>query len=310
MSRLRRTLPPLSTLLPFEAAARLGSFSLAANELHLTQAAISRHIKALEASVGTSLFERQHRRVVLTSAGLKLSETVRAAFAAISDDAEALRNTGADETVTVYAELALAAYWLVPRLAVLEQTRPEIDVRVITSNQSLDQVADPFDIGLQTSPRTRDKLVPAIAVQEEIFPICSPAYLARRGGSLALADIPGETLLSLRDEAFNWLDWEGFLSHFEVTPPQDANLRKHNNYAVLLQAVISGQGIALGWRHSISRLLESGAVVRVLDETYEVEDGVFAYTPRGLKPGSKAEHLFNWIGDELRSPGSEPSRSG
>lgn len=300
MSRLRRTLPPLSTLLPFEAAARLGSFSLAANELHVTQAAISRHIKTLENSLGTALFERHHRRVVLTEAGEQLAATVRSALNAICDDTESLRTRGGDETVTVYAELALAAYWLVPRLATLEESRPDIKVRVITSNLSLDQVADPFDIGLQTSPRVQNRLVPAIAVSEEIFPICSPAYLARRGGRIALADLPGETLLSLRDVSFNWLDWEDFLAHFGVSAPADINLRPHNNYAVLLQAVISGQGVALGWRHSISRLLESGVIVRVLDEIYEVEDGVFAYTPRGLKPGSNAEHVFNWIGRELR----------
>lgn len=300
MSRLRRSLPPLSALLPFEAAARLGSFSLAATELGLTQAAISRHIKALETSLEQPLFERQHRRVVLTEAGRQFGETVRTALNALADDAKALRHVGDDETVTVYAELALAAYWLVPRLAVFEERHPDISVRVITSNQSLDQVTDRFDIGMQTSPRAQQKLRPVIAVREEIFPICSPDYLARRGGAISLEALPRENLLSLRDDAFNWLDWEGFLTHFDVAPPHDANLRKHNNYAVLLQAVLSGQGIALGWRHSISRLLDSGAVVRVLDETFEVEDGVFTYTPRDLKPGTRAALVFNWIGEELR----------
>jgi len=301
MSQLRRTLPPLSTLLPFEAAARLGSFSLAAEELNLTQAAISRHIKSLEAWLGHALFERLHRRVVLTADGAAFSETVREALASMSEGASEIRNRDLDEVVTIYAELALAAYWLVPRLARLEETHPEIPVRVITSNQSLDHVFDRFDIGMQTSPRARGRLTPAIAVREEIFPICSPQYLARRNGRIALEDLPGETLLSLRDAAYNWLDWEGFLASFGVGEPVEANLRKHNNYAVLLQAVISGQGIALGWRHSISHLLDSGDVVRVLDEAFEVEDGVFAYTPRALKPGSRAAFMLDWIGKELRS---------
>lgn len=299
MSRLRRTLPPLSTLLPFEAAARLGSFSLAADELNLTQAAISRHIKTLEANLEQALFERQHRRVVLTEAGRQLSETVRQALNAVSDDVVAIRHRNDQDTVTVYAELALAAYWLVPRLAVFEQQHPDISVRVISSNQSLDQVTDKFDIALQTSPRTQHSLAPAISVREEIFPICSPDYLTGRGEQIALDALSNERLLSLRDDAFNWLDWDAFFAHFNAPPPQDSVLRKHNNYAVLLQAVLAGHGIALGWRHSIARLLESGTVIRVLDETYEVEDGVFAYTPHELKPGSSAARVFTWIGGEL-----------
>ena len=135
MSRLRHALPSLNALLPFEAAARLGSFSLAAEELHVTQAAVSRHIKGLETELGEPLFLRQHRRVVLTESGERLAEAVRDSFHTIANVAESVRNNRHAKAVTIYAELALAAYWLMPRLAVFERERSDIQIRVISSNQ-------------------------------------------------------------------------------------------------------------------------------------------------------------------------------
>jgi DNA-binding transcriptional LysR family regulator len=238
--------------------------------------------------------------VVLTDAGRSFREAVREGLQTIATVAEDVRQGGYSEAITIYAELALAAYWLMPRLAIFERENSEVQIRVVSSSQPLDRVTEHFDIGLQTSPRIGQKQEPAITVREEIFPVCSPDYLARCGGALTLEDLPSKTLLNLRDDAFNWTDWKGFLTHFGVASPDDAELRIHNSYPVLLQAVITGQGIALGWRHSISRLLESGALVRVLDESFEVEDSVFAFAQRQPKPGSNAEKVFRWIGDELQ----------
>lgn len=299
MDRLRRELPSLAALAQFEAAARLQSFTAAAAELHVTQAAISRQIKVLEESLGVQLFERRHRAVFLTEDGREFFEKVSNGLKTLARACAEVRRRGEDRGVTIYCELSLAAYWLVPRLPDFEQRHPDISVRVISSNQALDRIAEPFDLGLQTSSRTSGTFNAEVSVCEEIFPICSPDYIAKSGGQLDISTISNGTLLSLRDEAYQWLDWYDWLAHFGRQIGPAANVRAYNNYSVLLQAVISGQGVALGWRHSIERLLEDGTLVRPLEATFETEDSIFLYrSARGVF-AKQNQAVFIWLKDQL-----------
>ena len=133
MEKLRKTLPPLSSLLPFEAAARLQSITRAGDELGLTQAAVSRQIKALEDNLGIRLFERRNRAIYLTEAGQELGQAVSAAMETLANCAARLRNTRKGDEVVLFAELCEGLYWVMPRLSRFYQQHPNINVRVSVS---------------------------------------------------------------------------------------------------------------------------------------------------------------------------------
>src|SRR2546422_2969213 len=135
---MARTLPPLSALRPFEAAARLESFSRAAEELHITHGAVSHQVRALEEHLGTALFSRQGKRVALTAAGRTFAERVRNALAEIAQAAEALRAGRNDKSLKVSVLPSFASRWLMPRLIRFMDAHPEIEVNVIATTALAD----------------------------------------------------------------------------------------------------------------------------------------------------------------------------
>lgn len=153
MNRLGKALPPLASLMPFEAAARLESFSRAADELHLTQAAVSRQIRALEENLGVALFERRNRGVFLTAAGREFGRTVSTALESVATHANTLREEVHDGVVVLFCQLCEAFYWVMPRLAAFNRQHPEIEVRLVTSTRPVAEHHDYFDVALQTSGR-------------------------------------------------------------------------------------------------------------------------------------------------------------
>lgn len=155
MNRLGKSLPPLASLLPFEAAARLESFTRAAAELHLTQAAVSRQIRALEDDLGTRLFERRNRAVFLTEAGRELGGAVSGALETVAARADDLRGRHREGEVVMFAQLCEAFYWVMPRLAGFHQRHPRVELRVAASTRPLTEAAERFDVALQTTGRAQ-----------------------------------------------------------------------------------------------------------------------------------------------------------
>ena len=239
MHNLRKRLPPLSSLLPFEAAARHESFTLAARELHLTQAAVSRQIRALEDDLGLRLFERRQRAVFLTEAGRELAQAVTAGLDGIAARAGELRGRRRSGEVVLFAELCSAVYWLMPRLADFHQRHPDLEVRISASTLPVGQSGEDFDVALQTAGRPSGAHALAFTASDEVIPVCSAAYLKRRsagrrsagrqsggrqsGGReppLPLAELPQHRLLHHRVHPQDWPDWDDWLqrlgSHLRV----------------------------------------------------------------------------------------------
>ena len=179
--RLLQNLPPLTALRSFEAAARHGSFSRAADELYVTHGAVSRQVKALEAWAGVALFERQGRRVVLTAAGRRFADKIGIAFGDIAAAARVLRSEGsAGRVLTLNVLPTFAMRWLLPRLVTFQLAHPQIELRLVTSDQPLDRIAPgQFDIAVRRdgSPSLQDFRTGLIFTEEEL-PVCSPAFAA------------------------------------------------------------------------------------------------------------------------------------
>src|SRR6202043_3010005 len=171
-------LPPLSALRAFEAAARLKSFSRAADELSVTPAAISHQIHALEQDLGVSLFRRLNRPVELTASARVLLPGLTDAFAGIQASVRRLRAHNDTGTLTVTASPSFAAKWLVLRLHRFQEQCPQIDVRISATDDVVDLSKGDFDIAIRYGTGNYPGLAIELLLKNEVFPACSPQLLA------------------------------------------------------------------------------------------------------------------------------------
>ena len=299
MNRLGKSLPPLASLLPFEAAARLESFTKAAEELHLTQAAVSRQIRALEDDLSMQLFERRNRAVHLTEAGREFARVVGGALESIAAQAGHLRAENRTGEVVFLSQLCEAFYWVMPRLSEFHQRHPEIEVRVAASTRPLTEASDHFDVALQTSNRASGSHPLVFTVPDEVFPLCSPAYLAGRKPPLDLADLSGHHLLHHKAYPQDWIEWDGWLERLGLSLRVGHRGSVYDSYPVMIQAAVEGHGITLGWRSTMERLLETGALVRPFDESVILLGGLSVYRRQGARPRPETEALIAWLKSEL-----------
>ncbi|MGN8159912.1 LysR substrate-binding domain-containing protein [Salinisphaera sp. RV14] len=297
MSRLRHTLPPLATLLPFEAAARLESFTRAAHELHLTQAAVSRQIRALEDDLGLALFTRGHRSVALTDAGAELARAIGHGLETIATTAERLRSRRESDDIVLLAEMYVAMYWLIPRLPAFQATHPDIRLRVNASTQPLTHAEESFDLALQCSTRPAGALTPLFSVPDEVFPVCAPSVA--EADSLTAADLRAHRILHCRDDPRDgWLSWADWLSAvgLHVTLPEGVMF---DSYPVVLQAAVMGQGVGLGWGRGLEHLLARGQLVRPMRASLTLPRGLSVYAAAGHADEARTATVVDWLSDAL-----------
>lgn len=252
-------LPPLNALRAFEAAARLGSFSAAAEILFVTHGAISRQIRALEDWLGVPLFERRGRRVLLTEPGREYYHAVQSAFHTIAGATRRVTESGAKRRITIDALPTFTMHWLLPRLTRFQQRHPTVELNLITSERAPGR-SDDFDIAIRRSPQdipgfqTRDFLV------EQEIPVCSPALLKRIPLKTA-RDLRHHTLLSSAGRPQSWNRWLG-----EAGIP-DLEIRRRqqfDHFYLTLQAAVDGIGVALGPRPVIDGELAAGRLITPL----------------------------------------------
>lgn len=303
MTSLKRELPPLNALVTFEAAARLGGFTRAAQELHVSQAAVSRQIQRLERQLGTRLFHRGHRDPELTGAGRRLQEAVTSGLNEIAHGVRRVRMSTAEPPVTLSATIAFATYWLMPRVNALRERHPEVDVRIIASDRELDPEHDDVDIAIcfdedRTPPGQERHLLG----REAVVPVCTPAYLAAHPelADAGPADLMNFDLLHLDPEHWTGLpgvviDWPVWFDHFGVSLQEGLHGIRMNNYPMLLGAVLADQGIGLGWRPVIDDLLADGRLVPAIDREIATPHGYWAATARGRPLPDVARRVHAWL---------------
>ena len=299
MNPLGKSLPPLASLLPFEAAARLESFTMAAEELHLTQAAVSRQIRALEDDLSLQLFERRNRAVHLTEAGRDFARVVSGALESMAAHAGHLRAENRTGEVVFFSQLCEAFYWVMPRLSEFHQRHPEIEVRVAASANPLTEASGHFDVALQTSNRASGSHPLVFTVPDEVFPLCSPAYLAGRKPPLDLAELSDHHLLHHKAYPQDWIEWDGWLERLGLNLRVGHRGSVYDSYPVMIQAAVEGHGITLGWRSTMERIIEAGALVRPFDESVVLLGGLSVYRCHGAQPRPEAEALIAWLKIQL-----------
>lgn len=298
MNKLRKTLPPLASLLPFEAAARLESFSKAADELHITQAAISRQIRGLEEDLGVKLFIRRNRAVFLTVEGRELAGVVSAALGSISDGAVALRKTHRKNRVVLLCQLCEAFYWLMPRLSTFQDQYAGIEVHVVTSTRPVAEFNDHFDVALQSTGRASGLYGLVFTAADEVFPVCSPSYLAT-GKLLSLEALGSHNLLHYRSTPPDFMAWEDWLQVFGTTMADHPRGTVFDSYPLMLQAAVAGHGIALGWRRTAGTLIEEGALMQPCAESVPLPHAISVYKNNSGDERIEVHALLAWLQEQL-----------
>lgn len=302
MNTLGKSLPPLASLLPFEAAARLESFSKAAEELHITQAAISRQIRGLEENLGLKLFSRRNRAVFLTQEGRELGRVVSSALRSISDVAETLRQAPGKNRVVLLCQLCEAFYWLMPRLSSFHQQYPEIEIQVATSTRPLTEFNEHFDVALQSTGRPSGAHILVFTASDEVFPVCSPQYLNVQA-PMQVSELARHTLLHYRTTPPHWMQWEGWLKAFGQIRAVDLQGTVFDSYPLMLQAAVEGHGIALGWRRTAARLIERGALVRPCAQSVPLPEAISVFRSSHAADRAEVSALIEWLEGELESEG-------
>jgi len=303
----RKDLPPLEFLIAFEAAARLGSFTGAAEELNLTQAAVSRQIRLLERNLGRSLFTRAHRAVHLTPEGRDFQHTVSLALSHIANAARGLRVVDGNAKLTVAADQSVAALWLLPRLESFQREHGDISVRLISSDVEADCLAEDVDLAIVHGDGNWPGFEAELLLDEEVFPVCSPAYLERHGAIAQPADLLERVLIDLDDDHWNWINWRVWLTEQTADLPQKepgnepgsqlGGLRRLviNSYPLIVQAARDGLGVALGWKHLVDAPLAAGALARPLEQSVRTEFGYFLLMRQGREASPQAEVFRDWV---------------
>lgn len=297
--------PPLDLLRSFEAVARHRSFTLAASELCVTQSAVSRQVRALEEDLGQSLFRRLHRSIELTPAGRRLLDSVTLGFDEIAAGFAALGAAAKAPQITVSASVAFAWFWLMPRLERFGTLQPEIDLRVLATDQPVRPGAGEVDVAVLFGAGHWEGLEARLLFGERIYPVCSPAYLRDHPELRQPRDLLDQTLLHLDygRTAASGVDWRQWLVRQGVAGQPVRRAIRLNSYPMVLQAAEAGRGVALGWSYITDPMLAEGRLVCPVERMLDTADGYYACTSvEGAKSPAVAAFL-EWIMGEAVTPG-------
>lgn len=290
-------LPPVNALRAYEAAARLGSISRAGDELGVTHAAISHHIRHLEQWFGTDLFRKQGRNVVPTPDGRALSETLTDSFRQIEAQCRSIRKASHPAGLTIACIPSIASRWLIPGLAEFQARHPSLELRVVYARAS-DRLAD-LDADVLVTLTAGDE---AGTASRRLFsrrnqPVASPHYLARLGGREP-ADLAAANLLHDEDMA-NWREW---FRKAGIYPLPDLKGPVFQDFNLLATSVISGHGVALCPVEVFSREISAGDVVVLSDIATMEDESYFVVTP--ARGRSEVGLFVDWfIGSVQSQPG-------
>ncbi|MBY4677206.1 LysR substrate-binding domain-containing protein [Marinobacterium arenosum] len=291
--RLARRLPPLDTLISFEAVARHGSFTAAANELCLTQSAVSKQVRALEENLQLTLFHRHARGIELNDAGQQLLADVQPLLYSLARTVERLKQAHDANTVTIAATHAVSHHWLFPRLTAFSRAHPEIHVSIHSSNEITEAGIGDYDFGILYGEGQWPSLEAAPLFAERIYPVCRIDYPVSEPDSLeSLQDCQ---LIQLDSRAWNCLDWREWFGHFGIDYQPPADAITFNQVTLVYNAALEGLGIALGWDFMAADAIERGQLKPVGNFVYETGKHDYLVNLRHKRLSKSAQLFRDWM---------------
>jgi len=297
-------LPSLDLLKGFEAAARLLSFTRAAEELHLTQSAVSRQMQELEQQLGVALFQRRHRALALTDAGREYYAAAARALATMREVTDRLRAQQGKRTLAVTTTHSFASLWLIPRLAGFTRAHPDIDVRITADTRVQNLARDGLDVAIRHGPATLCGPNALRLFGERVFPVCSPALLKRSKPPLKVpADLRHHVLLQYDDPDARhpWLHWKTWLEIEGLVDLKPAGRLMFSGYEQIIPAAVAGHGVALGRTPLVRDLISAGELVAPFQRSADPARAYFVIVAPGAAPRSEVGAFVDWLRREAAS---------
>jgi LysR family glycine cleavage system transcriptional activator len=300
---VNRRLPPLKSILAFEAAARRGSFNAAAEELFVTPSAISHQVKSLEEYLGVSLFRRARRQVLLTIAGERYLEAVTHALDEIDLATRRVLASANAGAVNISVAPAFLTRWLVPRVREFQSRHPDIELRLSPNNGPVDFTWSDIDMAIYFG----DGHWPGVEVfflrEVVLVPVCSPAFAEANPGMTGPGDLCALTLIDISTRP---TEWDDFLASFGVTRRKRANRLSFTSTSLALGAAMEDLGIALADRQLVAREVRYGQLVCPLDIEMDTHQGYYLVYQKDRRLSEEMRAFRDWVMHEMADQGPRP----
>ncbi len=290
-------LPPLAQLEAFEAAARHLSFTRAADELALTQSAVSRQIAALESFFGVPLFQRLHRALRLSDAGQMLQRAVLEVLQQLHEVSGALRGPVRLKTVVVTTTAGFAGLWLIPRLAGFTESRPDVDVRISASNTVMNLNRDGIDVAIRYDTEKGAGTQGVRLFGEVVLPVCSPRLLrdARRALK-APQDLRHHCMLHMdTGPGSELLEWPMWLRAMKIDGLRPTSVLHFSMYDQMIQAAVNGQGVALGRLPLLNSLLAQRKLVAPFTKSVASPRSYYVFRSDASRAKPEVNQFLAWL---------------
>lgn len=296
----------LNALRAFEASARHQSFSLAAEELNVTPAAVGQLVRSLEEVVGFPLFHRSNNRraaLQLTEPAQRALPEIRMGFQSLNLGMTLLREGATDGILNVTVSPAFAAKWLLPRIEDFQHHWPDIDVRLETSLKLLDFTSQGIDVGIRYGLGKWEGLQAELLMSEEVFPVCAPSLMAVSPAINCLTGVTEQTLIHdlSMEQHKDFITWDKWLRRFNVQAIARKPSLRINNSAAVLQTAIEGHGIALARSIMVDDDLKSGRLIRLCPDVFLPSPLAYylVYRP-GCDSLPKIAHFRTWVTEQAK----------
>lgn len=289
----RRYLPSLPSLLALEAVDRLGSASAAAQELSLTQGAISRQLQVIEAQMGAALIQRDGARLRLTPAGQDYARAVRRALQSLSQASMTLRANPLGGSLNLAILPAFGMHWLAPRLADFTKSHPEVTLNLATRLKPFDFASSGFDAAIHYGRQDWAGVDYLPLMEETLLPVASPRLLTK---PIAQAvDILSYPLLQIEGRSGDWGRWLGHHGHPNQRPPA----MLFDQFATMIQGAVHGLGIALVPSFLITREQAEGSLISVFGAPFKSVSSYYLVWPKDSPPRSPLMSFQSWLATQI-----------
>lgn len=285
---------------------RAGNLTTAAERLGLSQPAVSYQVRRIEQQLGVSLFERQHRGVKLTVEGSRLFDIASRTVDDVDTFSRRLKRGPKRPTIRLKTDYAFSSLWLMPRMNVLHQLYPQMDIQIVATHRDDHPLPEEGELSVVFGTREEFGRIGQFLSPEQVVPVCAPSFLKLHGPLQTPAQIAAVRHLHLDTQGPSpWHDWESYfkmLSHLGDGDGEHTHLR-FNTYSLVVQAALAEQGVALGWVDLLDTLLATGLLVATGPKLVSQERGYWILPPS--EPMEGAELLADWLMDAFKTSRSD-----
>ncbi|WP_323007531.1 LysR substrate-binding domain-containing protein [Pseudorhodobacter sp.] len=300
MLKLRRIFPSLNGLYVIDAVSRHLSFTAAANELGISQPAVSKSFRQLEQNLGVDLVMRQHRGLSLTPEGEVFALQVRAALTAIDQAAQQIRTSSGGQKIRINVSSSFVSMWLVPRIAEFRAQNPSILFEITENNGDLDPQT--FSLCDFTTRIGRGGWVDATSTRlarERLFALASPEYVRAHPDCLRLETLQKTNLLHATEPKRSRMGWKEWFRATGTSFASEPDVLFSDHHSAIHAALV-GQGVALGWQHLVGGYLKKGQLVRVTNAVVQTRQHVYLVSPLGRALQNHHDLFRTWIVEQFR----------